>query len=249
MFFQSISIIFLCSLSINFILRNRIPKSNSWFDGYKVLSIQIPNEEARNYILNPDHQALYDIWAEPRINYTSDIMVAPEKLREVSQGLKSNGLEFSIMIGDVQKLIELESTPVTRNKDINPEHPMTWTEYHDQEDMEAYMDYLAETYPELVSIDDIGMSYEERPMRVLKICKGGVCGQKPAMWIDGGIHAREWITPAVTTFHIKELVENCGNYPSDLLDKLDWYILPVHNPDGYAYTRKSYETRFWRKNR
>lgn len=165
MIFRSIPIIFLCSLIINLTLSNRIPESKSWFDGYKVLSIQIPNEEARNYILNPDHQALYDIWAEPRINYTSDIMVSPEKLEEITKSLTSNGLEFSIMIEDVQKLIELESTPVTRNNDINPEHPMTWIEYHDQEDMEAYMDYLAKTYPDLVSIDNIGLSYEERPMR------------------------------------------------------------------------------------
>merc|ERR1712226_641931 len=104
-------------------------------------------------------------------------------------------------------------------------------------DMEAYMDYLVETYPDLVSIDEIGTSYEGRKMRVLKICKGGTCGQKPAMWIDGGIHAREWVSPAVTTFHMKELVENSDNYSPDLLDKLDWYILPVHNPDGYEYTR------------
>ena len=249
MIFRSIPIIFLCSLYINFTQSNRIPKSKAWFDGYKVLNIQIPNEEARNYIVNPDHQDLYDIWAQPRINYTSDIMVAPEKFEEVTQRLTSNGLEFSIMIEDVQKLIELESTPVTRNKDINSKHPMTWTEYHDQEDMEAYMDYLAKTYPDLVSIDNIGFSYEQRPMRVLKICQGGICGKKPAMWIDGGIHAREWITPAVTTFHMKELVENSGNYSSDIIDKLDWYILPVHNPDGYAYTRKSDKTRCWRKNR
>ena len=249
MIFRSIPIIFLCSLGINFTKSIQIPKSKAWFDGYKVLNIQIPNEEARNYIVNSDHQALYDIWDEPRIHYTSDIMVAPERLEEVTQGLKSNGLEFSIIIEDVLKLIELESTPVTRNRNMNSKHPMTWTEYHDQEDMEAYMDYLAETYPELVSIDDIGMSYEERPMRVLKICKSGVCGQKPAIWIDGGIHAREWITPAVTTFHMKELVENRESYPSEILDKLDWYILPVHNPDGYAHTRKLNETRLWRKNR
>ena len=92
------------------------------------------------------------------------------------------------------------------------------------------------------------ISFKGSDMIIAKVCKGE-CGNKPAMWIDGGIHAREWITPAVTTFHIKELVENCGNYPSNLLDKLDWYILSIHNPDGYAYTRKSYETRFWRKNR
>jgi len=247
MVFQGFTRILLCCFCVGIALSAQVSKSKARFDNYKVLRVQIPDEKARNYIANPDHEVLYNVWAEPRINYTADIMIAPEKLREVTDGLNSNGLEYSTMIEDVQMLIELESTPITTEKDRSADHPMTWTEYHSQDDMEAYMDYLVETYPDLVSIDDIGTSYEGRPMRVLKICKGGSCGQKPAMWIDGGIHAREWISPAVTTFHMKELVENSENYPSDLLDKLDWYILPVHNPDGYEYTRT--DNRMWRKNR
>merc|ERR1712025_358352 len=37
---------------------------------------------------------------------------------------------------------------------------------------------------------------------------GGGCGNKPAVWIDGGIHAREWISLATVTWMLKELVEN-----------------------------------------
>jgi murein tripeptide amidase MpaA len=67
------------------------------------------------------------------------------------------------------------------------------------------------------------------------------------MWVDGGIHAREWITPAVVTFMIKQLVEVQDQEESDLLEKLDWYILPQVNPDGYEYTRST--DRLWRKTR
>merc|ERR1711997_397515 len=109
------------------------------------------------------------------------------------------------------------------------------------------MDYLVKQYPELVSIEEIGKSYEGRTMRVLKVCKGGMCGQKPGLWIDGGIHAREWVSPSTVTFIMKELVENSDQYPAELLDKLDWYILPVLNPDGYEYTRTT--NRMWRKSR
>ena len=45
---------------------------------------------------------------------------------------------------------------------------------------------------------------------------------------------------------LKELVENNGNY-TDLLESLDWYFLPSHNPDGYAYSRD--HNRMWRKTR
>lgn len=66
------------------------------------------------------------------------------------------------------------------------------------------------------------------------------------MWIDGGIHAREWITPASVTWMMKELIENDAAHP-DLTEKLDWYILPIVNPDGYAYTQSN--DRMWRKTR
>ena len=53
--------------------------------------------------------------------------------------------------------------------------------------------------------------------------------------ISKGIHAREWIAPAVTTYVIDQLTSNATEY-GHLLDKLDWYVMPVHNPDGYAHT-------------
>ena len=45
---------------------------------------------------------------------------------------------------------------------------------------------------------------------------------------------------------LKELVENDTAH-SDLTESLDWYFLPSHNPDGYAYSRD--HNRMWRKTR
>ena len=36
-------------------------------------------------------------------------------------------------------------------------------------------------------------------MFVLKICNGE-CGKRPVYWIDGGLHAREWISPAAVSY-------------------------------------------------
>ena len=46
--------------------------------------------------------------------------------------------------------------------------------------------FLTETFPETVSTEVIGQSYEGRDMRVIKICGGGECGKKPGMYIEGG---------------------------------------------------------------
>ena len=64
--------------------------------------------------------------------------------------------------------------------------------------------------------------------------------------IFSGIHAREWISPAVVTYMMRELTENITGQ-QELVDELDWYIVPSVNPDGYAYTWS--DDRLWRKTR
>ncbi|XP_044581399.1 carboxypeptidase B-like isoform X1 [Cotesia glomerata] len=118
-------------------------------------------------------------------------------------------------------------------------HRMEWSSYHRLEDIHGFLDYLADTFPDLCSVMSIGNSVEGRPLKVLRISKGDP--NVPAIWIDGGIHAREWISPASVTYIINYLVEN-----SDEL-QADYYILPVVNPDGYEYTFRG--DRLWRKNR
>lgn len=59
-----------------------------------------------------------------------------------------------------------------------------------------------------------------------------------AIWIDGGIHAREWISPASVTYIVNDLVENWDEQPQHIRN-INWYILPVHNPDGYEYTHRT----------
>ena len=53
------------------------------------------------------------------------------------------------------------------------------------------------------------------------------------------------MSPAVVTYFIRELTENSANN-EELLENLDWFILPVANPDGYTNTKIN---RLWRKTR
>ena len=48
----------------------------------------------------------------------------------------------------------------------------------------AYLDDVAAQY-DFVETEVIGQSWEGRDLKIIKICKDG-CGNKPAIWIDGG---------------------------------------------------------------
>lgn len=45
---------------------------------------------------------------------------------------------------------------------------MTWSAYHRISDIHGYLEYLAKTYSDICSIQDIGMSKEGRPLKVLR---------------------------------------------------------------------------------
>ena len=55
--------------------------------------------------------------------------------------------------------------------------------------------------------------------------------EKPILWIDGGIHAREWISPAAVLYVMEQLLVNGRSY-NHILDNYNVYILPSVNPDG-----------------
>jgi murein tripeptide amidase MpaA len=72
---------------------------------------------------------------------------------------------------------------------------------------------------------------------------------RPIIWIQGGIHAREWISPALVNWFAENFIVEykAGNsVTKNILDNYNVYIVPVFNPDGYVYTQTD---RNWRKNR
>ncbi|VDN30168.1 unnamed protein product [Gongylonema pulchrum] len=98
-----------------------------------------------------------------------------------------------------------------------------------------------------------GETYEGRPIKGIKI--GNPIGRtdKRIVWVDGGMHAREWAAIHTALFFIDQLISQYGIDPqiTSYVDTLNFYIVPAANPDGYEYSRSDItpRTRFWRKNR
>jgi hypothetical protein len=60
-----------------------------------------------------------------------------------------------------------------RKSDENDEEikQMTWTEYHNYQTIYAWLDSLKAEFSDFVTIEEIGKSYENRPIKLIKISK------------------------------------------------------------------------------
>ena len=67
---------------------------------------------------------------------------------------------------------------------------------------------------------------------------------RPAILIDCGLHAREWVSVEFCIYVIQQLLSDKS---VEVLEQFDFHIIPVVIPDGYAYSHKT--DRLWRKNR
>jgi len=111
---------------------------------------------------------------------------------------------------------------------------MSWNNYHRLDSIYSYMDSMSSRFPDKVKVHVIGRTHEGREIRVVRIGKRNrrkrQSRSKPAIFIEGGIHAREWISPATVTYVMNELITNPQH--GNLLNMFDFFILPVTNPDG-----------------
>ncbi|CAK6442913.1 unnamed protein product [Pipistrellus nathusii] len=163
----------------------------------------------------------------------------------VKAHLHDSRIQFSILLEDVEDLIRQQ----TSNDTITPRASSSFYEnYHPLNEIYSWIDFVTEQYPDMIEKIHIGSSYEKHPLYVLKVSKNQQAA-KNAIWIDCGIHAREWISPAFCLWFIGYVTQLSGkeNLFTNLLRHVDFYVMPVVNVDGYDYTWKM--DRMWRKNR
>ena len=121
--------------------------------------------------------------------------------------------------------------------------------YHTPDSAAAELKALADKYPTLCKVESIGKTFEGRDMWVLRITGAADTTKVPRMLIFGLIHAREWISQELPFHVIHKLLDNYATDPAmkALVDGHAFWIMPVTNPDGLAYSQTSYS--MWRKNR
>jgi murein tripeptide amidase MpaA len=114
--------------------------------------------------------------------------------------------------------------------------PVRFDTYYRYDALTRLLHAYAEEYPHLVRIQSIGKSYEGRDIWLLTITNfaTGTDNEKPALWVDGNIHASEVSPSTACLYLIHRLVHEYGTHPSitRCLDTRVFYICPRVNPDG-----------------
>jgi murein tripeptide amidase MpaA len=94
----------------------------------------------------------------------------------------------------------------------------------------------AEARRDLVSLRSLGKSHEGRDIWLAAVTNAatGPADEKPALWIDGNIHAAELTASTACLYYLHRLVERYGSDAriTHLLDTRAVYICPRLNPDG-----------------
>ncbi|XP_021564016.1 carboxypeptidase A2 isoform X2 [Carlito syrichta] len=185
------------------------------FVGDQVLEIIPSNEEQIRRLLQleaEDHLQL-DFWRPPSTTgETVHVRVPFVSVQAVKVFLESQGIAYSIMIEDVQVLLDKEDEEMLFNQRRERSGNFNFGAYHTLEEFSTG-------------------------------------GDKPAIWLDAGIHAREWVTQATALWTANKIASDYGHdlAITSILDTMDIFLLPVTNPDGYVFSQT--KNRMWRKTR
>jgi hypothetical protein len=172
-----------------------------------------------------------------------DLRFSPEAL----PALRESGIEREVLIEDVQALIDRERVTL-----VSPMRGTGWfDDYKSPSAVSAYADTLIALRPDLASRVTFGQSLNGRPMWGMRITARSAvpAGSKPKIVLIGAQHSREWITVASTMYLADGLVRRAATDARimPLLERFEFVIVPISNPDGYDLTWTS--NRLWRKNR
>uniref|UniRef100_A0A182JCX5 Zinc carboxypeptidase A 1 n=1 Tax=Anopheles atroparvus TaxID=41427 RepID=A0A182JCX5_ANOAO len=208
------------------------------YDNYRVYRLSIDRMEQLEVLqLIEQFPDGFAFLSDPvHVNTTVKLVVPPHKMAEFVALNEKFSLKAEVAFENLQTVIDRQ---MKGRREV-----FGWTAYHPLEDINDWLDTLVAQYPDVVTPIVAGQTYEGRQIRGVKVSyKAG----NPAVFTEGTIHAREWISAATVTWVLNQLLTSQEPAVRNIAENYDWYVIPVANPDGYVYTHTT--TRLWRKTR
>ena len=192
-----------------------------------------------------------EFWTSPaHLSESVAIAVEPDVAPILVEFLNKRSIGHETKVDNLQSLIDEEMAALLAEDDADwitsrdvSKSNYNLASYNRLRQINMRMREMAKSHPTLMTVSSIGTTYEGRSIDMAKLSLQDGKTRK-SVWLDCGIHAREWVSPAFCMFTIGKLLEQGANGP---LASFNFYMVPVANPDGYEYTWNT--NRMWRKNR
>jgi len=195
------------------------------YEGYQLVRIEVAGEAQLQTLLALDAAARdLEIWSEVVRVGPVEARVSPAHRR----ALEAAGLRYEVLIEDLQEHYN------TIYGVGGPESRGFFDVYRTYDEHVAFLNNLAATYPNLAQMVNIGTSVQGRTMWAIRITGPGE--NKPGAMYHGAQHGNEIMGACVVAYAAEYLLTQYGQIPeiTELVDEVEWYLLPIMNPDGYV---------------
>ncbi|GFO25351.1 carboxypeptidase [Plakobranchus ocellatus] len=228
------------------------------YERSQVMRISASSDADVTFLRQLRHKLNLDTWRDlHQPNSTGDFYVPPHLYSVIRNFLTLHGIPYQVLIDDTARYISEQSERDSKDrvKRASSKHNYRYR-YLSYPEMVQFLKELKELESSATSANvqfgSIGQSFEGRDTPYVKITSKREDTPKGTIFIDGGFHSREWISPAMVVEIIHRLVFNTDQDDDTrrLLDMFDFILVPIVNPDGYVFTFTSeYDARLWRKSR
>ncbi|KAB5522881.1 hypothetical protein GE09DRAFT_1043889 [Coniochaeta sp. 2T2.1] len=214
------------------------------YDGYKVFRVDVGNLVGKvNDVVASLGLATWK--GAPKAGAAADIVVPPAKVEAFAKEIE--GLNAVTMHEDLGASISEESS--FQAYAAGSANSTWFKSYHAYADHIQFLKDLVALSPNNAEIVTAGNSLQGNAITGIHFWGSAGKGVKPAIVLHGTVHAREWISTMVVEYFAYNLLTNyaTSTETKGFIDKYDFYVFPVVNPDGFIYTQTT--NRLWRKNR
>ncbi|EHB08636.1 Carboxypeptidase A5 [Heterocephalus glaber] len=213
------------------------------FTGDQVLRILAKDEKQLSLFRDLENlktQKL-DFWRGPaRPSLPVDMRVSFPELDDIRAYLESHGLVYSIMIKNIQELLDKEREAMVKACRLEcSTSSFSYSSYHTLEEIYSWIDNFVTEHSDIISKIHISNSFENQSILVLKLLA-------VQMYCST---SKEILAGPYTSQDFLQIVSEYGKdrVLTDILKVMDVFIELVTNPDGFAFTHSM--NCLWRKNK